>query len=533
MKNTLLLTIITFLFSFSKAQIVITEINYNTPGAVDSLDFIEIYNNSGSVVNITGWKFKKAISHTIATATINAGQYKVFCYDSVAFYRNFGFSANQWRNNALSNSSDSLVLENATGTVIDFVYYKDVSPWPILADGEGPSMALCDANLDNNVGTNWTYGSTPTGIVISGKEIYAHPGAGCPTTDVAPPIPYSANETSITTVQVFFNEPLNATATVVGNYMGLGTVTSAVLNGTNDMVTLTLATPLIIGKYYVLTVNNIADAAGNTMTLPRYFNIVFNNTIGTVAIDELYYDDPFLNDTLEFIEIVNYGTSNVELGGYWFNSGVKIRLPEKTLAPNEYYVVAKDSNLIYLSYGVQAKQWSSGGLGNTSEALSLTNSLFQLVDSVYYTTASLTSTNGTGASLVICPPYTNLNTYNNTLTNWTAEIVRSDNANLKVVGGRNTIVSPGRYNCETNSIENPFENTISIYPSITNGQIKIDNNSLDKFNLKIINSLGKVIEMADFTSNQIIELSDYANGMYYFILTNSNQESYTYKIIKF
>lgn len=534
MKKTLLAICIILFTLFTKAQIVITEINYNTPGAIDSLDFIEIYNNSGSAVNITGWKFKKAISHTIATATINAGQYKVFCYDSVAFFRNFGFSANQWRNNALSNSSDSLVLENATGTVIDFVYYKDISPWPILADGEGPSMALCDANLDNNVGSNWTYGATPTGIIISGKEIYAHPGSGCPTIDAAPPIPYSANETSTTTVQVYFNEALNATATVVGNYTGLGTITSAVLNGTNDMVTLTLATPLVIGKYYILTVDNIADMAGNAMTLPRYFNIVFNNTIGTVAMDELYYDDPFLNDTLEFIEIVNYGTSDVAIGGYWFNSGVKLRLPEKTLTPNEYYVVAKDSLLIYKSYGVQAKQWSSGGLGNTAEALSLTNSLFQLIDSVYYTTASLTSTNGTGASLVVCPPYSNLNTFNNTLGNWTAEIARSDNANLKVVGGRNTIVSPGRYNCQTNSIENPFENSLQIYPTLTTDFVKIINSSNEKYTIHVYNTLGKNLLNFDMESETYnIDLSEYTSGIYYFVVNNANHLSQTYKIIKF
>jgi hypothetical protein len=532
-KITLVLSIL-FTLNQINAQIVITEINYNTPGAIDSLDFIELYNNSGSPVNITGWKIKKAISHTIASATINPGQYKVFCYDSLAFFRNFGFSANQWRNNALSNSTDSIVLENAGGAIIDFVYYSDDTPWPELADGEGPSMALCNPSADNSIGSNWTYGGTPTGIIIAGKEIYAHPGAGCPLSDIAPPIPYSANETSSTTVDVYFNEAVNITASAMSNYTGLGTVTSAVRDVTNTIVTLTLATPLVIGKYYVLSVNNVQDLAANTMTVPRTFNIVFNNSIGTVAIDEIYYDDPFLNDTLEFIEIVNYGTSDVELGGYRFNKGVDLRLPQKTLAPNNYYVVAKDSLLIYRSYGIQAKQWNSGGLGNTSESLVLTNSLFQTIDSLYYTTASLTSTNGTGASLVICPPYSNLATYNNNLSNWTAEIPRSDNLNSKVVGGRNTIVSPGRYNCQTNSIENPFENMISIYPTITSDMVQVNINSNDKYFLYIYNALGiqmKAIELMN--GEKTIELLNYDSGIYYFTIYNSSLQKQTYKVIKF
>ncbi|MEI6310770.1 MAG: lamin tail domain-containing protein [Bacteroidota bacterium] len=533
MKKIILVASFIFVLFSSNAQIVITEINYNTPGAVDSLDFIEIYNNSGAPVNLTGWKFKKAISHTIGSLTLNAGQYHVFCYDSIAFERAFGFSANQWRSSALSNSSDSIFLENASGTLMDYVVYKDVAPWPILADGEGPSLALCDASLDNSNGSNWTYGATPTGIIVAGKEIYAHPMAGCPLTDIAPPIPYSANETSTTTVQVYFNEAVNTTATNVANYTGLGTITSAVRNGSNDIVTLTLATPLVIGKYYVLSVDNIEDLAANAMTTPRYFNIVYNNTIGTVAMDELYYDDPFLNDTLEFIELVNYGSSDVAIGGYWFDKGINLRLPEKTLVPNEKYVVAKDSLLIYVGYGIQAKQWSSGGLGNTTESIRLTNSLFQLIDSMYYNTATLTSTNGTGASLVVCPPYSNLNTYNDNLSNWTAEIPRTDNMNLYVVGGRNTIVSPNRTNCEATFIENPLSSIIELYPNVTNDLVHITNNTDNNYELTIYDAIGSKVNSIHVTAGvNVIDITNFTKGIYYFKINNLSHLNQTYKIIK-
>jgi hypothetical protein len=135
---------------------------------------------------------------------------------------------------------------------------------------------------------------------------------------------------------------------------------------------------------------------------------------------------------------------------------------------------------------------------------------------------------------VICPPYSNLATYNNTLTNWTAEIPRSDNLNSKVVGGRNTIVSPGRYNCQTNSIENPFENMISIYPTITSDMVQVNINSNDKYFLYIYNALGiqmKAIELMN--GEKTIELLNYDSGIYYFTIYNSSLQKQTYKVIKF
>lgn len=532
MKYLYTLAFFTFVLFQSKAQIVITEINYNTPGSVDSLDFIELYNNSSSAVNLNGWKFKKAITSTIGNITINPGSYKVFCYDSLAFYRNFSMSANQWRSNALSNSTDSIHLEDAGGTIIDRVYYTDAAPWPILADGEGPSLALCNPSLDNNIGSNWTYGASPTGIVIAGKEIYAHPGSGCPATDIMPPIPYSANETAVNTVQVYFNEAVNSSAENVANYSGLGTVTSAARNMTNDMVTLTLSTPLTIGTYYVLSVNGIQDMNGNTQTLARAFNIVFNNTLGTVAIDEVYYNDPFLNDTLEFVEIVNYGSSPVAIGGYRFNKGISIRIPQKTLAPNEYYVVAKDSLLIYRSYGVVSSKWSSGGLGNVAEVLILTNSLYQTVDSFSYDSTGLSSTNGTGASLVICPSYTDLKNYNDVQSRWTAEIPRSDNANSRVVGGRTTIVSPGRYNCETNNISDFVIEGLNIYPTLSNGLINIEHFEDAAIQIDIFDIHGKLIMQHQHVKQQeSINIHTLESGMYLLVVYAKNKTQ-TFKIIK-
>jgi hypothetical protein len=79
----------------------------------------------------------------------------------------------------LSNSSESLVLLDAFGNVIDEVCYYDVAPWP-AADGNGYYLKLTDLYLDNSLPSSWTasngvinsVGETPEDIDV---DIYPNP----------------------------------------------------------------------------------------------------------------------------------------------------------------------------------------------------------------------------------------------------------------------------------------------------------------------------------------------------------------------
>ncbi len=73
----------------------------------------------------------------------------------------------------LSNAGELIQLLAPDATLIDEVTYDDVNPWPINADGFGPSAELSDVNLDNNDGNNWvafTLNGTPGGapLIIPG-----------------------------------------------------------------------------------------------------------------------------------------------------------------------------------------------------------------------------------------------------------------------------------------------------------------------------------------------------------------------------
>jgi len=68
-KTTLSLAAFFFTLMSLRAQIVITEIMYNPPpSGVDSLEYVEVFNNSGMPVNLSGWNLRKALPLLLPTA---------------------------------------------------------------------------------------------------------------------------------------------------------------------------------------------------------------------------------------------------------------------------------------------------------------------------------------------------------------------------------------------------------------------------------------------------------------------------------
>ena len=184
MKNNLLVLLCTVLMShFAQAQVVITEIMYNPPeSGVDSLEFIEVYNNSTASVNMTDWKLEfGTFSFTIPSLTVGARQYQLFSVNAGAMQNNFGKSSIQWTSGALSNNGTSIRIKNSGGALIDSLTFDDVAPWPTSPDGLGYSLVLCDPNSDNTLADNWKECPTATNVVINNTQIFANPGAaaGC------------------------------------------------------------------------------------------------------------------------------------------------------------------------------------------------------------------------------------------------------------------------------------------------------------------------------------------------------------------
>ncbi|OYT15796.1 MAG: hypothetical protein B7C24_11145 [Bacteroidetes bacterium 4572_77] len=174
-------------------DLVITEIMYNPPETDnDTLEYIEIYNNSDDALNLFGFAFIEGIDFIFPDMSLASHEYVLIAKDAAAISNTFGITALQWTDGSLSNGGELLKLVNPTGITIDSVPYQDGGSWPAGADGDGPSITICDPNTENSVGENWHASVHFLTDNANGDAIY-----GSPLQDPAPVADFTADETYI------------------------------------------------------------------------------------------------------------------------------------------------------------------------------------------------------------------------------------------------------------------------------------------------------------------------------------------------
>lgn len=174
MKKIYILFLLTSFIGFSQSpgDIIITEIMQNPTGISDDFgEWFEVYNTTGSDIDMNGWIIRDQPGGSQNTTTIAgsvivpAGDYITLgrggITDSVdpgynggvthAYVYDFSF--------LMSNGADEVILE-LSGTIIDEVYYDGGTSFP---DPNGKSMTLSASALnasDNDTGSNWCEGTS-------------------------------------------------------------------------------------------------------------------------------------------------------------------------------------------------------------------------------------------------------------------------------------------------------------------------------------------------------------------------------------
>ena len=159
------------------SNVVVSELHYQ-PGAPtrpeelaltsdpDEFEFIELMNISANPVDLTGAAFAAGIEFAFPTGyTLGPGGHCVVVKNEAAFTARYGAGRNVAgvfaNGTGLNNGGEIIRLVRVEGqnsvTVREFTY-DDVAPWPVAADGGGPSLVLRNpaANPDHNVPVNWT-----------------------------------------------------------------------------------------------------------------------------------------------------------------------------------------------------------------------------------------------------------------------------------------------------------------------------------------------------------------------------------------
>ena len=142
-------------------ELTITKINYHPLTSTefpdgDALEFMEIRNTGASQVNLSGVCFAGTglVYCFPAGATLEPGLCVILASNATVFQSKYGFSPFGQFTRHLSNSTESLILADAFGNIIDSVVYSDQSPWPD-ADGNGYYLRLIDGASDNSLPESW------------------------------------------------------------------------------------------------------------------------------------------------------------------------------------------------------------------------------------------------------------------------------------------------------------------------------------------------------------------------------------------
>jgi len=242
MRKSLLFVFLLPLFSTLNAQLVISEIFYDAPNAGnDSLEFVEIYNNGVSAVNLSGYYFKNAFRDTLPNVSLASKKYYVIANNAAYFKLKFGVDCRQWRTgDALNNNGETIELWTSTNVLADSVRYSSAAPWPTQARGSGASAVLCDANADNTIPANWTACLVPSTAKINNVQLFVTPFEdNCRSGNVVSATNDAVNTTVNKKITIavlrndIFNNPVTISATTSP---GKGTVA---INSSKDSITYT------------------------------------------------------------------------------------------------------------------------------------------------------------------------------------------------------------------------------------------------------------------------------------------------------
>jgi hypothetical protein len=211
--------------------------------------------------------------------------------------------------------------------------------------------------------------------------------------DTTPPTFLSANATSSTSLDLDFDESLDATsAQQIGNYLvnnSIGSPTTAQLDGSdNSLVHLTFSGTFLNGITYTITASNIKDLSNNNLTFAQQNFSYYQAQPNDVVINEIMADpDPaVLLPSAEFIELYNTTNVNVDITNWTISDGGTPALITSAVIPaNSYIIICDDANQsLFTSYGIVATTVSFPSLNNTGDNLTLKNQNGLLIFSVSY-----------------------------------------------------------------------------------------------------------------------------------------------------
>ncbi len=532
-----LLTLITFSgFAQSPGDIVVTEFMNDSDAVSDTVgEWIEIYNSTGSDIDLNGWSLKDDGSNLYtfsSSVVVPANSYIVMGRGPADSTQNGGVNLDfsYGDNYTLANSADEIIVLSPNDVEIDRVNYG-VGGFP--DGGPGFSISLDPNQLagDNNVANNWCLSTSTFGDGDKGT-----PGSE---NDVCAPV----CEASLGSQSAECDARTTAvdTYSVTLAFSGAGTTTFVVTSTAGDVggdnPTNTATGDIVISNIPEgtdITITMDDTAGGGLCSLERFVASPVCEPTGTVDLELqgiLDFTVPSAgNDgkaihvvaTADIADLSVYGIGTAGNGGgtdgeeYTFdaisvNSGDHI-LVARTLSAMESYMTTAGYALfdhvltansdINMNGDDAIELFKNGNVVETFGDINVDGSgeTWEYMDSWAYKTTS-------GASWPTGWSYGTVNCTDGTTTTFDSSCVYPFLESLST---------------ENNSLE-----LTGLYPNPIkkeSGYMNILTNSSEKLNVSIFDVLGKKIVSQTISNNQM-DISNLKTGIYLVKITQDNKQT--------
>ena len=181
--------------------VVFNEIMYH-PQAGNNVEWIELYNQMGIDIDMSGWSLQGGIEYSFPEGTIiGAGDYMVVASSPELLLNQAPLGALVFGpfTGKLSNNGETLYLVNNSGRLLNEMRYRDSGDWPVAPDGAGVSLAKLNPDRESDNPANWTWS----------ERVGGSPGAENFSSGEAPIRLVSFNEMASVTDDVFYLELIN------------------------------------------------------------------------------------------------------------------------------------------------------------------------------------------------------------------------------------------------------------------------------------------------------------------------------------
>lgn len=163
-------------FRAALPALTITEIMYQPPAAEPDLQFVEVFNDTGTAVDLSGYFFSKGLQFVFPEGTVLGGKsYLVVCSDVEAVKARYGIlnAIGDWTGSLDPGGEEVEIVNLSAGEEVK-VSYNDRGRWPSAPKGTGHTLSLREPHLDPDDGVNWTpsreLGGSPGRANFSGSS---------------------------------------------------------------------------------------------------------------------------------------------------------------------------------------------------------------------------------------------------------------------------------------------------------------------------------------------------------------------------